>query len=67
MESPKHYVSRQDLLIAITPINSILFTIIFYAKTNEALLKWKSLFMKINDDSDDRLWSVDSNVEINKA
>jgi len=64
---PKHYVSRQDLLIAITPINSILFTIIFYAKTKEALIKWKSLFMKINDDSDDRLWSVDSNIEINKT
>ena len=72
---PKHYVSRQDLLVAITPLNSILFTIIFYAKTGEALTKWKEiygickykLFMvfikNYNNDDNDNIYR-DSSIEV---
>lgn len=68
---PKNYVSRQDILVAITPLNSILFAIIFYAKTGEALTKWKEiaryLLMKNNhDDDDDRLQPRNSSIEINR-
>jgi len=67
----KHYVSRQDLLVAITPLNSILFTIIFYAKTGEALIKWKEIYgicknklfrVFINDDNDNIY--RDSSIEV---
>lgn len=65
---PKHYVSRQDLLVAITPLNNIFFTVIFYFKTDEAMQKWRYLlFGGIKNDADeDRLLSIDSSIEINR-
>jgi hypothetical protein len=63
---PKHYVFRQDLLVAITPINNIIFAVIFYTKTDEAIRKWKEIYRYLfNIESsmdEDRLLSKDSSI-----
>lgn len=61
---PPHYVFRQDLLVAITPLNNIFFAIIFYTKTDEAMRKWKDIYRYIfnieTTMDQDRLLSKDS-------
>ena len=67
---PPHYVSIQDILVAISPLNYIFFTIIFYCKTDKALEKYLYMFRYVfniriedktinDDDDDDRISSIE--------
>ena len=71
---PPHYVSIQDILVAIIPLNYIFFTIIFYYKTDEALKKYLDMFRYMfnirtedNTINDDRMSSIENVTRITES